>query len=157
MTKGCKQYVIVDSTPNAVARFPQGQLSYGVGISNQRRDQVLVFEDYPPTAPHTDYKGTAYPASGGAIRIVSGFPVPDVLYWTEKGSVSYTSNISGGSILSGALIGGAIAGDAGAIIGSREQIRTETIQHDTRRISQYKTWQSIPPSFWQYNILLITG
>ena len=135
LTKGCQQYVFVDSLPNAVARFPQGLLSYDISVSGRRADQILVFEDYPPIEPKTDWNGRAYPGSGGSIRIVSGFFLSDVLYWAEKGSVQFTSNVSGGgSDLTGALVGGAIAGDVGAIIGSRDPIKTETIRHDTRRI-----------------------
>lgn len=72
------------------------------------------------------------------IRLTS-LPVDKIQYYTKEGDIQYTSKVSGGggggSSIGGAVVGGLIAGDAGAIIGSRkkvEAIRTETETHDTR-------------------------
>lgn len=71
---------------------------------------------------------------------VTEIPIDRIQYFTKEGDVQYTSNVSGGggggSSLSGAIVGGLIAGDAGAVIGSRKKtapIKTEIQTHDTRQ------------------------
>lgn len=69
----------------------------------------------------------------GSIVIDREIPLDDIIYFEEKGSVSYTSHTyGGGSSTTGAIIGGILAGDAGAVVGSRKSIQTSTIEHDTR-------------------------
>lgn len=59
----------------------------------------------------------------------------DILFWREIGDVRYISNVSGGgSSIKGAVAGAVIAGDAGAIIGSRKGVTTETKEIDTREL-----------------------
>ena len=54
--------------------------------------------------------------------------------YAKDGDIQYTTEVSGGgSSLSGAVLGGLIAGDAGAIIGSRQSVTTKTQSHDTRK------------------------
>ena len=64
-----------------------------------------------------------------------------------KRYVEYTTRVSGGggggSSVGGAIVGGLIAGDAGAVIGSRKQteaIKSEVVTHDSRKtiIRYYK-------------------
>jgi hypothetical protein len=62
-----------------------------------------------------------------------------VEYFAKSGEVYRETQISGGggggSSLGGAIVGGLIAGDAGAVIGSRKStdaITTKTITHDSR-------------------------
>ena len=71
---------------------------------------------------------------------VTEIPIDRIQYFTKEGDVQYTPNVSGGggggSSLSGAIVGGLIAGDAGAVIGSRKKtapIKTEIQTHDTRQ------------------------
>lgn len=66
-------------------------------------------------------------------------PKNRIEYFSIDGEIYRENKISGGggggSSVSGAIIGGIIAGDAGAIIGSRkktEEIKSELITHDTR-------------------------
>lgn len=66
-------------------------------------------------------------------------PIMDIKYFAKEGDLQYQTKISGGggggSKLKGAVIGGVLAGDAGAVIGSRnkiEAIKSETITLDTR-------------------------
>lgn len=66
-------------------------------------------------------------------------PIKDIEYYSTRGEIYRENRISGGggggSSLKGAVIGGAIAGDVGAVIGSRkktEEIKSELITHDTR-------------------------
>lgn len=60
----------------------------------------------------------------------------NIKYYTKDGSISYTNEITntGKNIsLSGAVIGGLLAGDVGAIVGSRKdmnKLKNNTIRHD---------------------------
>ena len=67
-------------------------------------------------------------------------PIDRIQYYAKEGDVQYTSQISGGggggTSLSGAIVGGLVAGSVGAVIGSRQQvnpIKTTTQMHDSRR------------------------
>ncbi len=91
-------------------------------------DKETYLSHYTPedTRPHPIY--------------LTEIPIDRIQYYTKEGDVQYTSHVSGGggggSSLSGAIVGGLIAGDAGAIIGSRKKtapIKTEIQTHDTRQ------------------------
>lgn len=67
-------------------------------------------------------------------------PINKIQYFAKEGDIQYTSQISGGggggSSLLGAVVGGVIAGEAGAIIGSRKKtapITTSIKTHDSRK------------------------
>lgn len=70
----------------------------------------------------------------------------DILFFTKEGDVQYTTSISGGggggSSIGGAIVGGVIAGEAGAIIGSRkkiEEIKSVENKYDSREsVIRYK-------------------
>lgn len=59
-----------------------------------------------------------------------------IKYYTKDGTISYTNEIINNSkniSISGAVIGGLIAGETGAIIGSRKdmnKIKNVTVKHD---------------------------
>ncbi len=80
-----------------------------------------------------------YINNGGIINIDSSVRqiiYDDIIYYEKTGDIQYTSNISGkggGYNLKGAVIGGLIAGSAGAVIGSRNktEIKTITEVHDS--------------------------
>lgn len=62
-------------------------------------------------------------------------PTESILYFEEIGELrKYTTLSGGGTSLKGALLGYVIADDIGAIIGSREPIKTEVVSEDDRRI-----------------------
>ena len=62
-------------------------------------------------------------------------PIESILYFEEMGELrKYTTVSGGGSSLKGALLGYMAASDAGAIIGSREPVKTEVISEDDRKI-----------------------
>ena len=78
---------------------------------------------------------------------IEAIPVKDIQYFSKEGDVQYTTRVSGGggggSSVGGAIVGGLIAGDAGAVIGSRKQteaIKSEVVTHDSRKtiIRYYK-------------------
>lgn len=61
--------------------------------------------------------------------------IDSILYFEEVGELrKYTKMSGGGTSLKGALLGYVIADDVGAIIGSREPIKSEVITEDDRRI-----------------------
>ena len=63
-------------------------------------------------------------------------PFEDIVFYTKDGNVSYTNEIvnAGKNIsISGAIVGGLIAGDAGAIIGANKdanKLENHTVEHD---------------------------
>lgn len=66
------------------------------------------------------------------LQVIS-VPIEDILYFEEVGELQkYTKVSGGGTSLKGALTGYIIAGDIGAIIGSREPIKTEIVSEDDR-------------------------
>lgn len=61
--------------------------------------------------------------------------VDDILYFEELGELrKYVKTTGGGSSLKGALVGYVLAGDVGAIIGSREPVRTNIVSEDERKV-----------------------
>ncbi|MGF7012299.1 hypothetical protein M2145_001007 [Lachnospiraceae bacterium PF1-21] len=79
--------------------------------------------------------------------------IPEIEYFTTDGDIYTSTNISGGggvvggSSLKGAVVGGVIAGDVGAVIGSRKEsviqgVRSNTTVHDEKfLVIKYKDEQ----------------
>jgi len=72
--------------------------------------------------------------------LLLSIPISCIQYFTKDGDVQYTTKVSGGggggSSISGAVIGGLVAGSTGAIIGSRGKIGSiysTTEKHDTSK------------------------
>lgn len=66
---------------------------------------------------------------------LKSIPMDSILYFEEVGELrKYTTVSGGGTSLKGALLGYAVADDVGAIIGSREPIKTNVVSEDERRI-----------------------
>lgn len=67
--------------------------------------------------------------------VYKAISLDNIQYFSKDGDVKYTTTISGGggggSSLSGAIVGGLIAGEAGAIIGSRQKINPITSKTET--------------------------
>ncbi len=73
----------------------------------------------------------------GEYRVI---PEKDIAYYKVIGSKQYISHVHGGGASIGkAILGGVIAGDAGAIVGSRigTEVKTEITEKDNRRIFIY--------------------
>lgn len=59
--------------------------------------------------------------------------ISKVLYFKIEGDLQYTASVNGGGVnLGGAVAGAVIAGAAGAIVGSRNAVSSETVKHDNR-------------------------
>ncbi len=96
----------------------------------------------------------------------SCIPVSNIQYFSAEGDVQYTTRISGGggggSTITGAIVGGLLAGEAGAIVGSGKkvnEIKSESITHDSRNtlIRYYRENELLTISydgFDVYNYLL---
>lgn len=62
-------------------------------------------------------------------------PISSISEYSIFGSINHVTKVKGGgSSIGGAIIGGLIAGDAGAIIGSRKSIKSEIVKIDERVI-----------------------
>lgn len=67
-------------------------------------------------------------------------PIKNIKYFTKEGDIQHSTVVSGGggggSSISGAVIGGVLAGGAGAIIGSRkkiDEIQSKIVENDIRK------------------------
>jgi len=66
---------------------------------------------------------------------LKSIPIESILYFEEMGELrKYTTVSGGGTSLKGALLGYVIADDLGAIIGSRESIKTAVVSEDDRKV-----------------------
>lgn len=83
--------------------------------------------------------------------------VPDIVYFKTVGDVSYVTNVeSTGINVKGAAIGAAVAGDAGAIIGSRPKITSKVEEKDNRFVElKYKDNGTIKTLEFDYMALSI--
>lgn len=66
-------------------------------------------------------------------------PVKNIEYFVQQGEIYHENKITGGggggSSVGGAIVGGIIAGEVGAVIGSRKEVnpvKSELLTHDTR-------------------------
>jgi len=83
------------------------------------------------------------PETVGSIYLytlkINSVPISQIEYFSKRGEIFRENKISGGggggSSIGGAVAGGLIAGETGAVIGSRKkvnEIKSELITHDTR-------------------------
>lgn len=102
--------------------------------------QYLWIEDnnlnlFPLSKYYKEYETSAVKKPDISKLRLRTIPLESILYFEEIGELrKYTTLSGGGTSLKGALLGYAIADDVGAIIGSREPIKTEVISEDDRRI-----------------------
>jgi hypothetical protein len=82
--------------------------------------------------------------------------IDSIAYFQIQGEISTREKISGGgSSIGGAVVGAALAGGVGAIIGSRKKINSETIREDNRFILLvYKKGKKIIKEKLDYDICL---
>lgn len=83
-------------------------------------------------------------------NLLQHLDLEQIIYFCEKGDVQYTTEVSGGGggevNMSGAVLGGALFGVAGAIVGSKtgdkagiKDIHSQTMEHDGRyTVIRYK-------------------
>lgn len=103
-------------------------------------NEIHLFKVVEPTPPNVADKGEGFSvnvqlvrATPGRIEVEQKFDIDDIIYYTNDGSTQYVSNVNGGgSSLKGAVVGGLVAGAAGAVIGSRKKVETTVSERDTR-------------------------
>ena len=91
------------------------------------------------------------------IAILDCIDISDIVYFKTVGDVSYVTNVeSTGINVKGAAIGAAVAGDAGAIIGSRPKITSKVEEKDNRYVElKYKDNGTIKTLEFDYTALSI--
>lgn len=94
-----------------------------------------ILNIFPMSKYYKEYETSSmYKPDISKLKLKS-ISIDSILYFEEVGELrKYTTVSGGGSSLKGALLGYAIAEDVGAIIGSREPIRTNVVSEDDRRI-----------------------
>lgn len=98
--------------------------------------RLLVFSFIPAQKDFIgETEASTYPPSPFRIVEHHNINVSKILYFVKDGDISYTTSVSGGGVnIKGAVAGAVIAGGAGAIIGSRNEISSKTIKHDNRKV-----------------------
>lgn len=81
--------------------------------------------------------------------------IPEIEYFKIEGDISYITNFeSSGINVKGAAIGAMVAGDAGMIIGSRPQIKSNVETKDSRYIElKYKSQGELKTIIFDYSAL----
>lgn len=121
------EYILKYPLPDSYDKF-YGYTEY-LGLTN---NSIEIFTQ-TPIKKYVRFEIEITGNSGG-IQVQQSFKLDDIFYFDEKGSISYSTKVSGGgSSVGGAVVGGVLAGGAGAVIGSRKGISSETIEHDTRK------------------------
>lgn len=89
-----------------------------------------------PMAKYYKYNETSSESKPDVSELkLKSIPIDSILYFEEAGELhKYTTVSGGGTSLKGALLGYAVAEDVGAIIGSREPIKTTVVSEDDRRV-----------------------
>lgn len=89
-----------------------------------------------PMAKYYKFNETSAGSKPDVTKLhLKSIPIDSVLYFEEMGELrKYTTVSGGGTSLKGALLGYVIADDLGAIIGSREPIKTSVVSEDDRRV-----------------------
>lgn len=84
-----------------------------------------------------------------------GIDISDIVYFKAIGDISYITNVeSTGINIKGAAIGAVVAGDAGAIIGSRPKITSKVEEKDNRFVElKYKDDETIKTLRFDYTAL----
>jgi hypothetical protein len=118
-------------------------------IQNRAHEIIWVSREkdiiFIPSKQDVLFDNRSYIDDGGQIvenYYVAKIAYSNIVYYEKIGDVQYTAQVNatgGGSSIKGAVIGGVIAGGAGAIIGSRNKInvKTSTQTHDTRETVIY--------------------
>lgn len=115
-------------------------------------NKYLCFFPCPPTREnYVSFIGQSAAEKSLLIENIAMFYYEGELYREHKIS-------GGGADLEGAIVGGMLAGTAGAIVGGREQVSSRLIEHDTRYVElllfSTGTERTISFSHNSYHVLL---
>lgn len=135
--KICSDSIVVDEINatgiNSHYNVPSTKLKFSKNSNGE-----LVWYEYRPVRKYiiTDRKSfKAIPNLPGHILIKDRYPINQIMFFREVGSVQYTTSVNGGGVnLAGAVVGGMVAGAAGAVIGSRQAVTSSTKTHDDRKV-----------------------
>lgn len=89
-----------------------------------------------PKAEYYKYQETSSVSKPDVSELkLKSIPIDSIMYFEEVGELRKYAVVSGGGTsLKGALLGYAVADEAGAIIGSREPVKTTIVSDDDRRV-----------------------
>lgn len=118
-----------------VTLLETGKYSFEVKIPQYvwiRNDHIELF----PKAEYYKNNRTSSESKPDVSELkLKSVPINSILYFEEAGELHKYATVSGGGTsLKGALLGYAVAEDVGAIIGSREPIKTTVVSEDDRRV-----------------------
>ena len=101
-------------------------------------EDMLVCYKFTPVKKYKEYgfiKNKTEPNKAGCLQTIEEYSINEIMFFKEAGSLQYTTSVSGGGVnVGGAIAGGLIGGDVGAIIGSRQEITSKTKTHDDRTV-----------------------
>lgn len=107
-----------------------------IWVANNHFYQTPIFSDYVAKFSTQDEIEQLSPLPINCVDV----PIEKIQYFAKEGDVQYTTKVSGGGgggySVAGAIVGGLIAGEAGAVIGSRKKVNdvvSKTETHDSRK------------------------
>lgn len=106
-------------------------------IGLTQKDDLILYNLYKPEKEKVEYEPEfrIIPPNPGKITVLERYAVKQIMFFREVGSVQYTTSVNGGGVnLAGAVVGGMVAGAAGAVIGSRQAVTSSTETHDDRKV-----------------------
>lgn len=103
-------------------------------VAGLTQDDILVCYKIEEVKKYTKNQyGVILQNIPGSLTVLDRIPTDEILFFREMGSLQYTTSVHGGGVnVGGAIVGGLIGGDVGAIIGSRQGVVSKTEEHDGR-------------------------
>ncbi len=105
-------------------------------LSKSSSGELVWYTYQPPKQFEIDKKNFKItPNTAGCLKVKEHYPISQIMFFREIGSVQYSTSVSGGGVnLAGAVVGEMVAGATGAVIGSRQGITSSTKTHDDRKV-----------------------
>lgn len=107
--------------------FDNARIAVGKNATSKAKEDEL----------NSYYKHMSIVAPCAASQLYLSFAqiikVSDIEYYKIEGNMQYASNVTGGGAdIEGAIVGGVIAGSAGAVVGGQGKVKTEIVKKDAR-------------------------
>ena len=140
-----KEFAVIKAEGYCVGLMSPAKLGFGnIGYIGKEHTLVTAVAQLPGYMAVIKGKLNICPADNlvfkGSDRTLSAFvlPLSNIMYYGMEGQVhKYVTMSGGGTDYSGAIVGGLIGGDTGAILGSRQEIKSTVHTDDDRKICLY--------------------